>query len=147
MQIRAANLSDIPSLLTLVEILFEAEHELNFDAEKSRRGFEMMLAESEERLILVAEDEGQVKGMCTGQLLISTAMGTPSLWVEDVVVLPEMRGRGIMPQLFAELEKWAMGKGTSRVQLLCDSDNEGGLAFYPKVGFRQMHMVPFQKDL
>jgi GNAT superfamily N-acetyltransferase len=147
MQIRAANHSDIPSLLTLVEILFEAEHELNFDAEKSRRGFEMMLAEGEDRLVLVAEDEGEVKGMCTGQLLISTAMGTPSLWVEDVIMRPEMRGRGIMPQLFAELEKWAMAKGTSRVQLLCDSDNESGLSFYPKVGFRQIHMVPFQKDL
>ncbi|RYG60745.1 GNAT family N-acetyltransferase [bacterium] len=145
MQIRPAHLNDMAALLELVNMLFDAEHELVFDAEKSRRGFELMLAPSDDRLVLVAEVDGVVQGLCTGQMLISTAMGTPSLWVEDVIVRPEMRGRGIMPQLLGALEKWAIEKGASRVQLLCDMENELGLGFYPKMGYAKMQMVGFQK--
>lgn len=145
MQIRSAVPADIPALLPLLELLFDQEHDIDFDEAKARRGLEMMIEPDEKRLVLVGEIEGRISGMCTGQLLISTAMGAPSLWVEDVVLHPDFRGRGLMPLLLAELENWAVSKGASRVQLQCDTENPGGLAFYPKVGFERTHMIGFTK--
>ncbi len=145
MHIRAATSADIPALLGLLETLFAIEADFHFDPAKSRRGLELMLQAPGLRTILVGEVEGEVAGMCSAQLIISTAMGAPAVWIEDVILLPAFRGRGLMPLLLAELERWAVGKGAARFQVLCDSANAPAMAFYPKVGFAQTQLVGFFK--
>jgi GNAT superfamily N-acetyltransferase len=145
MQIRTATPGDFPVMLELLEMLFSLEHDFEFDAEKANKGFELMLDDPEVRTVLVVESEGEVVGMCSGQLLMSTAMGTPSLWVEDVILRPQFRGRGWMPQMLNELEKWAISKGATRVQVLCDLHNEPALKFYPKAGFERTQLGLFKK--
>ena len=135
MQIRPATSADIPALLQLLERLFALETDFDFDAEKSKRGIELMLQSPDTRTILVAEIEDQIAGMCSAQLVISTAMGAPAIWIEDVILRPQFRGRGLMPQMLGELERWARERGAARFQLLCDDQNAPALAFYPKVGF------------
>ena len=45
-----------------------------------------MLAQTDKSCVLVAEYNKKVVGMCTGQLLVSTAEGGFKVIVEDVVV-------------------------------------------------------------
>ncbi len=141
MFIRTAVPADIPALLELLEALFSVAADFQFDADKSRRGLELMLQNPEQRTILVAEIDGQVVGMCSAQLIVSTAMGAPAIWIEDVVLRPEFRGRGLMPLLLLELERWATKRGAARFQVLCDSQNAPAMAFYPKVGFSQTQLL------
>ena len=54
-----------------------------------------MLLAHETAIILVAEAAGQVIGMCSGQLTISTAEGGFALLVEDVVVAGPWQGKGV----------------------------------------------------
>lgn len=142
--IRRAEQADIPVLLGLLEMLFSIEKDFIFNAEKQERGLRLLLTESR-AAIMVAEQDGQVIGMCSGQLLISTAQGGPSALVEDVTVLPTYQGKGIGKQLLAAISAWAVNQGASRVQLLADRNNTPALAFYQKIGFQTTEMICLRK--
>ena len=90
---------------------------------------------------MVADLEGVVMGMCTGQLVISTAEGGPSLLVEDVVVAEEWRRHGLGGKLLDGLGAWAAGQGAFRMQLLADRTNKIGLDFYSNKGWQQTQLV------
>ncbi len=143
-RIRQAEQTDIPALLGLLELLFSIEKDFVFDAEKQERGLRLLLAESR-AAVMVAEQDGQVVGMCTGQLLISTAQGGLSVLVEDVAVAPAWQGKGIGRQLLTAISAWAVSQGASRVQLIADRNNAPALAFYQKTGFQTTAMICLRK--
>jgi len=145
MLIRSATQADIPALMGLLETLFALEADFEFDAGKAQRGLEMMLAAPDVRTILVGEIEGALAGMCSAQIIISTAMGAPAIWIEDVVLKPAFRGRGLMPMLLTHLETWGKERGVTRFQVLCDRHNAPAMTFYPKVGFQPTQLVCFFK--
>jgi ribosomal protein S18 acetylase RimI-like enzyme len=138
--IRRAEPADIPALLGLLELLFSIEQDFVFNAAKQEQGLRLLLAESR-AAVMVAEQDGQVLGLCTGQLLISTAQGGLSALVEDLAVLPACQGRGIGRLLLAAVSEWAVSHGASRVQLLADRNNAPALAFYQKTGFQTTAMI------
>lgn len=142
--IRWALRKDIVSLVALLEELFSIEEDFTFDAERQRRGLELML-ESPLSCVMVAEAGNSVVGMCTGQLTISTAEGSASLLVEDVVVNEEWRGKGIGRQLLDRLAQWAAEQGANRMQLLADRTNKAGLDFYARSGWQQTQLICLRK--
>ena len=74
--------------------------------------------------------------MCTGQLVISTAEGGPAVLVEDMVVDPAHRRRGVGRSLMTAMARWAAEQGATRLQLLADKNNPPALAFYERVGWQ-----------
>ncbi len=83
------------------------------------------------RCIKVAVINGRVTGMVTAQLLISTAQGGIVALVEDMVVTSAMRNLGIGRQLMAAIERWALKRDVTRVQLLAERGNKGAWDFLP----------------
>ncbi|MBU0908571.1 MAG: GNAT family N-acetyltransferase [Proteobacteria bacterium] len=146
MIIRAARPGDLDSLTALLKILFSIEEDFLFNEMLQRRGLQLML-DNDLACILVAEANGQVIGMCSGQLTVSTAEGGPALLVEDVVVFPEWHGRGIGRGLMESLGEWGREKGVSRLQLLADRNNGPALDFYDKLGWRTMELICLRKRL
>lgn len=144
--LRAANSADIETLLKLLEMLFALEQDFKSDARKQRQGLELLL-QSRQAHIVVAESSGQVIGMASLQLVISTAEGAASGWIEDVVVDPAWRGQGIGGRLLDYLADWAEGKGVTRLQLLADCNNHPALDFYASKGWLQTALIAFRKTL
>ncbi|MCK9295448.1 MAG: GNAT family N-acetyltransferase [Desulfobulbaceae bacterium] len=144
--IRPARQGDIDSLTGLLKILFTIEEDFIFDGPRQRRGLQMML-DNYRACVLVAEADGQVIGMCSGQLTVSTAEGGPALLVEDVVVLSDWHGRGIGRCLMESLGKWAGENGVSRLQLLADRNNGPALDFYSKLGWQTTELICLRKRL
>ncbi|WP_417914820.1 GNAT family N-acetyltransferase [Candidatus Electronema sp. JM] len=144
--IRRARPEDIPALVGLLRLLFSIEKDFVFDAAKQERGLRLLLGR-EEAAVFAAELDGAAVGMCTGQLLISTAQGGPSALIEDVAVLPAQQGKGLGRRLAAAAEAWAVSQGASRVQLLADRNNAPALAFYQKTGFQTTAMICLRKIL
>lgn len=134
-----AQVRHIPSLLGLLETLFSLESDFAFDAAKAERGLRLLL-ERGDALVLAAEAEGRVVGLCTVQTLISTAEGGTVGLVEDVVVTEGWRGLGIGRRLLAEAERWAGERGLSRLQLLADLDNRPALDFYGRLGWAETRL-------
>lgn len=143
--IRRANQTDISGMIRLLRILFSIETDFSFEELTQQRGLEMMLSNSPERCIMVAELEQQIVGMCTAQILVSTAEGGIVALIEDLVVEEARRGQGIGKELLLSLEGWAIDRGVSRIQLLADRNNESALGFYRKIGWKWTELVCLRK--
>jgi len=127
-------------MVGLLELLFAIEVDFTADATRQSRGLALLLQQPLAR-IMVAEDEGRVVGMCSGQLTVSTAEGGFSLLVEDLVVTPDCRGRRIGPRLIEAVARWAAGHGAMRMQLLADRDNKSALNFYHRLGWQGTSLI------
>lgn len=138
--IRPARAADIDTLILLLRALFAIEADFAADEEKQRSGLQMLL-ESKRACLLVAENESGIIGMCTGQMVISTAEGGPALLVEDVVVHESFRGRGVGRMLMEALQKWAAVNNATRLQLLADRNNVPALDFYRRLGWQQTDLI------
>ena len=61
--------------------------------------------------------------------------------VEDIVIDPPWRAKGIGRKLMAALERWSSDHGASRMQLLADRTNFSALDFYDRIGWRPTRMI------
>ncbi|MBI1423287.1 MAG: GNAT family N-acetyltransferase [Gammaproteobacteria bacterium] len=150
---RPACQRDIPALCDLLEALFTLESDFHPDRDKQARALQLLIdkhAANPTRpacVVWVAELAGKVIGMCSLQVLISTAEGGEVGLVEDVIIAAEHRQRGLGPQMLHSLESWAHERGLHRVQLLADTHNHAALAFYERHGWQRMQMLAMRKRL
>ncbi len=129
--VRPARVSHIPGMCNLLRELFTIESDFFPDREKQSRGLELLVSDkSGLSVVMVAEKDGEVIGMCSVQALVSTAEGGHVGLIEDMVVKKSYRGNGIGKRLLSEIMGWCKNKNLSRVQLLRDMDNFGALKFY-----------------
>ena len=134
--IENASTEDIPALIALLAILFGIEADFQADLAKQTKGLSLLINHPENGVIKVAKNqEGQVMGMVSAQLVISTAQGSPSAWVEDMVIEEAYRGRGVGKTLLDEALLWAKAKGATRAQLLVDTENTPALGYYAHLGW------------
>lgn len=133
--IRAALPADIPALVGLLGALFAIEQDFAPDAARQAGGLAAVIASPLGRVSVATAADGRVVGMCSGQLVFSTAEGAPSVWVEDVVVAEGARGQGIGRALLGSILDWAASRGATRAQLLVDLDNAPALDFYQRLGW------------
>jgi ribosomal protein S18 acetylase RimI-like enzyme len=143
---RKARHEDVDQLVTLLRLLFSIEEDFSFDEVKQRRGL-VMLLQSDRGCILVAEAVGRVIGMCTGQLVVSTAEGGPAVVVEDMVVDPAHRRRGVGRSLMKAMAGWAKEQGATRLQLLADKNNPLALAFYERIGWQTTALICLRQHI
>jgi GNAT superfamily N-acetyltransferase len=132
-----ANDSDTDALAQLLVILFTIEKDFSPNLEKQLNGLHLLLQNNQTATIQVAKNsKGKVVGMVTAQLVISTAQGTASAWIEDMVVAPEYRGHGVGKTLLHHCLDWAKQKGATRAQLLVDIENKEALGYYEHLNWQ-----------
>lgn len=136
LNINDAKLEDIPALVELLAALFSIEADFKPDTAKQIQGLSMLIQSPTTGVIKVARNkEGIAIGMVSAQLVISTAQGAPSAWIEDMIILESNRGQGLGKALLDETLAWAKQKGASRAQLLVDIENEPALGYYQHLGW------------
>jgi ribosomal protein S18 acetylase RimI-like enzyme len=138
-RIEPATEQDIDALCGLLQQLFAIEADFHFDVAKTGRALQQLI-NNNRACVLVAREDDKVIGMCTAQLVISTAEGAYSAWVEDVVIDSQQRGNGVGKQLLNALGAWAKGQGATRLQLLADMQNQPALAFYRNNGWQPLQL-------
>ncbi|OQK18604.1 GCN5 family acetyltransferase [Methyloprofundus sedimenti] len=138
---------DIDAMCELLRALFEIESDFTFNAEKHRNGLELMLEEKQTCCIFVAEIDQLVIGMCSIQVLFSTAEGGQVGLIEDLIVHERYRRHGIGRQLLLAIENWAQNQGLSRIQLLADKGNKAALDFYLQQAWHNTDLVALRKSL
>ncbi len=143
-----AHTGDIDSLVNLLNVLFSIEQDFTPNEAAQRRGLELLLASPDRGQIFVARHPAEkVVGMVSAQLVISTAIGAPSAWIEDMVVREPFRGQGIGKLLLEKAHFWACSKGAGRIQLLADADNAPALAFYRHQDWQPTRLFAWKKGL
>ena len=132
-----AGKADIPDLVQLLALLFIIEKDFKPDTNKQQTGLALLVKNSATANVQVAKnDTGKVIGMVSAQLVISTAEGAVSAWVEDMVIEESYRGHGIGKQLLKNALTWAKNKGATRAQLLVDTANTDALGYYQHLNWQ-----------
>jgi GNAT superfamily N-acetyltransferase len=146
--VRRAIPGDISQMCDLLSELFSIEADFTPDREKQARGLNLLINDtSGSSVVFVAVDAGDVVGMCSVQLLISTAEGGAVGVVEDVVVRRGYRGKGTGTRLLSEIIRWCGKKKIARLQLLRDSDNAEAHKFYTGNGWADTKLLCMRRYL
>ena len=88
--------------------------------------------------VMFAMHEGQEVGFVLYFYNFSTFTGRAGLYVEDVFVLPQWRGRGIGRGIFRKLADMAVEQGCGRMEWVCLDWNKPSNEFYKSLGARPM---------
>jgi len=148
MIIRRANSQDIPDLIELLRELFFIEKDFKFDAEKQKSGLKLLISKPKKiAYLLVAEHKGRCVGMVSAQVVVSTAEGSNSALIEDMVILKDHRRRGIGFRLLDAMAAWCKDRGIGRMQLLADKNNLPAAQFYKKRGWQLTELVGYRKHI
>jgi len=85
---------------------------------------------------LIAEDEGAAVGFALFFHNFSTFLARPGIYLEDLFVIPEQRGRGVGRELLRELARLAVERGCGRLEWAVLDWNGDAIAFYERLGAR-----------
>lgn len=145
--VRALEASDIPRLLDLIDGLADYEKLARPDADARHRLAADALADPPRFQSLLAEIDGQVVGYAIYFFTYSTFRARPSLYLEDVFVLPEWRGHGAGVALFRACARAAVKLDCARMEWQVLSWNEPSIQFYRRLGARHLEdWLPFRLD-
>lgn len=95
----------------------------NYDETKGRENY----------CLLVAKEKEKVLGTAIG--IVCTALDTPFLVIENVVVQEECRGQGVGRALFDELDLFAKKAHCGYAMLASSGFRKGAHRFYEALGF------------
>jgi ribosomal protein S18 acetylase RimI-like enzyme len=85
--------------------------------------------------VVVAEEGGRLIGACLGLMTFSTWRGAPGLYVVDLFVRPEARGRNVGLELLrCSARRFAL-RGAEFIKLEVDETNAAAQRFYARLGF------------
>ncbi|QPC93389.1 GNAT family N-acetyltransferase [Mesorhizobium sp. INR15] len=96
---------------------------------------------------LIAEVDGAFAGLCLYFPIFSTWMGRPGVYVQDLYVEDRFRGHRIGERLLRRVAALCRKDGGAYLRLSVDTDNEGAIAFYEKLGIAWSSYEQTQKIL
>ncbi|HLJ89696.1 MAG TPA: GNAT family N-acetyltransferase [Candidatus Angelobacter sp.] len=138
LNIRNAVVSDVPLILDFIRKLavYEREPDAVVATEQDlvRDGF----GPAPKYRCLIAEWSGQPAGFAFFFHNYSTWLGQPGLFLEDLFVLPEMRGKGAGKALLQRLAQIAIQENCYGIRWLVLEWNEPALKFYDLLGAKVM---------
>src|SRR6266700_7959722 len=137
-EIRDATIADIPIILQLIRDLATYERAPN-DVIATEEGLHEVLfgAEPAAKVVIAFKNTVPV-GFAVYFFNFSTWLGRPGLYLEDLFVKPEKRGKGYGHALLVDLAKIARDRGCGRMEWAVLDWNEPAIQFYRKLGAKPM---------
>lgn len=123
---------DLPALLALIQALADYEHLPGPDATARARLTRDALAQPPRFQALLVELDGQPVGYAIWFETYSTFLAQPTLYLEDLFVLPAARGRRAGAALFRACARLAVERGCGRFEWQVLTWNELALGFYAR---------------
>ena len=134
MTLRPATIDDVPQILAFIRALAEYErllHEVVATEEGLRQALFGPRPYAE---VVLAEDDERPIGFALFFHTFSTFVGRPGIYLEDLFVVPEARGRGVGRALLTHLSRLAVERGCGRVEWAVLDWNAPAIRFYESLG-------------
>lgn len=134
--IRPASSSDIPQILQFIHGLAEYENLLQ-EVEATEQRLRETLFPADGRPVAecrLAFVDNNAAGFAIFFANYSTFLAKPGLYLEDLFVHPEFRGRGVGKALLLELAKLANRRGCGRMEWTVLDWNKPAIDFYESLG-------------
>lgn len=132
--IRSATPDDVPLIARFIRGLAEYErlaHECTATEERLRASLFGATPEAE---VVLAELDGTAAGFALFFHSYSTFLARRGLYLEDLFVLPELRGRGVGKALLRHLSRLALERGCGRFEWSVLDWNESAIGVYRSLG-------------
>lgn len=84
--------------------------------------------------VIIGEHDGEPVGFALFFHNFSTFLGRPGIYLEDLYIRPEMRGKGYGKTLLSFLAKLAIERNCGRFEWWCIDWNEPSINFYKSIG-------------
>src|SRR6266436_1704118 len=138
LQIRPARVEDVPVILELIRDLATYERAPDEVTATEEQLADVLFGEKPAAEVLLAFENETPVGFALFFHNFSTWLGRPGLYLEDLFVKPERRGKGYGRALLVELAKIAMERGCGRMEWAVLDWNEPAMKFYRALGAKPM---------
>jgi GNAT superfamily N-acetyltransferase len=132
--IRAAAESDLPLILHLIESLAEYERLRDQCVATEEKLRATLFGDHPAAEILIASIENEPMGFALFFGNYSTFLAQPGIFLEDLFVKPEARGKGVGYALLSALARLAVDRNCGRLEWNVLDWNELAISFYKRIG-------------
>jgi GNAT superfamily N-acetyltransferase len=137
-QIRNANESDVPLIHQFIRDLADYEQLAHVVVATDEQLRATLFGSTPYAEVIIAEEDGTPAGFALFFHNYSTFLAQRGIYLEDLFVKPEFRGRGYGKALLARLAQIARERDCGRVEWAVLDWNEPSIAFYESLGARKM---------
>lgn len=137
MEIRYAERKDTAIILNFIKDLASYENMLD-QVVATETLLEEWLFEKKAAEVIFALEDGKEVGFALFFHNFSTFLGRAGIYLEDLFVLPEYRGRGYGKGLLRKLAQIALERGCGRLEWACLDWNKPSIDFYISLGAQPM---------
>jgi len=133
-EIRPATVDDVPLVLSFVRQLADYEKLAHMVVATEASLREALFGERPGAVVLLGFVEGEAVGFAVYFHNFSTFLGRRGLWLEDIFVQPERRGRGYGKALLLAVARIAQERGCGRFEWAALDWNTPAWEFYRSLG-------------
>src|SRR4029453_1538584 len=133
-EIRDATVADVPIILQLIRDLATYERAPSDVVATEKELREVLFGSEPAAKVIIAFENADPVGFAVYFFNFSTWLGRPGLFLEDLFVKPETRGRGYGRALLVHLAKIARDHDCGRMEWAVLTWNEPAIHFYKKLG-------------
>ena len=137
MELRMAVREDVPKILDFIKALAEYE-KLEQEVVATPELLEEWIFDKQKAEVIFAAEEGKEVGFALFFHNFSTFLGRAGIYLEDLFVLPEHRGKGCGKALLCRLAAIACERGCDRLEWSCLDWNKPSIDFYLSMGATPM---------
>lgn len=136
--IRPAAAGDIPLILAFIGKLAEYER-LAHEVQATEEGLRARLfGEHPFAEVILGDFQGRPAGFALFFHTFSTFLGRPGLYLEDLFIDQDLRGRGFGKAMMIHLARLAVSRGCGRFEWAVLDWNAPAIGFYRRLGARAM---------
>ena len=132
-EIRFATAEDVPLILDFIKDLAEYEKMLD-EVVATEEGLNESLFDKKQAEVIIGEESGEPVGFALFFHNYSTFLGKANLYLEDLFVKPDYRGKGYGKTLLSFLGKIAVDRDCGRLDWWCLDWNTTSIDFYKEMG-------------
>jgi len=132
--IRRAIESDVPVILHFIRELAQYERLAHRVAATEERLRETLFGALPAAEVLLADLDDECVGFAVFFSTYSTFLAQPGIYVEDLFVKPEARGKGVGLALVRQVAQVAVERGCGRMEWRVLDWNEPAIRFYQRLG-------------
>ena len=139
LRIRPARVQDVPIILQLIRDLATYERAPDQVTATEEQLVDVLFGDKPAADVLLAFEGDSPVGFAVYFYNFSTWLGRAGLYLEDLFVKPQDRGKGYGRALLVELAKIARDRGCGRMEWAVLDWNEPAIKFYRALGAQPMH--------
>lgn len=137
--LRLAQKQDVPTILAFIQGLAEYEKLADQVVATEEKLRQTLFGDKPYAEVIIAEYQQQAAGFALFFHNYSTFLAKPGIYLEDLFVLPQYRGRGLGKMLLSYLAKLAVERDCGRLEWSVLDWNQPAIDFYQAQGASMLH--------